>query len=159
MVSISELKQLKDYYKEKVQYLFDLLKNESYYCEDEKKFKHSLYMKEIKSLEKSIDEITKEVRELEKSEKKPELPKKVERKYTPYRVKIKKSSKTKVKTSKSKSPTLAEKIEDIRVTFPKMVKEYSSKMKTKERKVSKTNVKKSSKSRSRSKSQSRYGSK
>jgi hypothetical protein len=153
MVSISELTQLKDYYREKKEYLFHLLKNETYYCEYEKKFKHGNYMKEIKTLEKSIDNIKKEIDELKKIEAKDVPVKKVERKYTPDRVKIKK---TKVKTSRSRSksrsksksrstsPTLSEKIQVIRKNFPKV--------KNSLQKSSKTNVKKS---RSRSKSSSR----
>ncbi len=153
MASISELTQLRDYYKEKTDYLFHLLKNETYYCEDEKKFKHGNYKKEISELQKSTINISKEIYELKKLETKDVSVKKIERKYTPDRVKIKrtkvkssrgrsksKSKESKKSRSRSLSSTLSEKIEKIRKDFPKVKKSL------------KTNVKKSSSKRSRSSS-------
>ena len=144
MVSISELKQLKDYYEEKIAYLQYLINNELQYSPEEKAYKHECYKYEISELKKSIQNINEDIGET----------KKVERKYTPGRVKVKKISMTKVKTTRSKSkrstsPTLSEKIEDIRKNFPKILKSMN-----KVSKVSKTKVKKSTKSRSRSKSRS-----
>jgi hypothetical protein len=144
MVSISELKQLKDYYEEKIAYLQYLINHELHYSPEEKAYKHECYKYEISELKKSIQNINEDIGET----------KKVERKYTPGRVKVKKTSMTKVKTTRSKSkrstsPTLSEKIEDIRKNFPKILKSMN-----KVSKVSKTKVKKSTKSRSRSKSRS-----
>lgn len=48
MVSISELKQLRDYYKEKIEYLKYLLEHETYYFDAMKKYKHENYKHEIK---------------------------------------------------------------------------------------------------------------
>lgn len=146
MVSIPELKQLKNYYKEKLEYLYHLLKNETYYCEDEKKYKHTLYKQEARELEKSIGEISREIYEIEK----PKMNLKVERKYTPNRVTFKKKvSKTPKRKTRSLSPTMSEKIENVRSSFkPK-------KSKSKSKRVNSEPPKSRSKSRSRSRSKSR----
>ncbi len=141
MASISELKKLKDYYEEKIVYLQHLIDHELHYSPEEKAYKHECYKYEISELKKSIQNINEDIGET----------KKVERKYTPGKAMVKKTSMTKVKTTRSKSkrstsPTLSEKIEDIRKNFPKILKSMN--------KVSKTKVKKSTKSRSRSKSRS-----
>jgi len=148
MASISDLKKLKDYYEEKIVYLQYLINHELHYSPEEKAYKHECYKYEISELKKSIQNINEDIGET----------KKVERKYTPGKEKVKKTSMTKVKTTRSKSkskskrstsPTLSEKIEDIRKNFPKILKSMN-----KVSKVSKTKVKKSTKSRSRSKSRS-----
>ncbi len=143
MASNSELKQLRKYYEEKIEYLNYLINNETYYCPEEKKYKQEVYKIEIKDLKVSISTINEDLKE--------------ERKYTPGRVKIKKNTRTKVKTTKSRSkskkrsvsPTLSESIEIIRKDFPRVKKTLSSRPKS-----SKTKVKKS-KSRGRSKSRSK----
>ena len=141
MASVSEIKQLKDYYEEKIEYLEYLIKNETYYCSDEKTYKHEIYKSEIKQLKESVSNIESELK-----------PSKVERKYTPGNVKVKrtkvKSTRSRSKSkSRSMSPTLAEKNEDIRKNFTKILKSITKKSKTKVKK----SVQKS-KSRSRSSS-------
>jgi hypothetical protein len=124
MASTSDLKKLKEYYEEKVRYLQHLINTEKYYCQGEREYKHECYKCEIKELKKSIENIDEDIGET----------KKVERKYTPGRVKIKREyvpSKVKTTFSKSKKPTLAEKNEDIRKNFPKILKSMTKKSKTK----------------------------
>jgi len=138
MVSISELKQLRDYYKEKIEYLKYLLEHETYYFDVMRKYKHENYKHEIKELEVSLVGISKEIDEIEKV-----TETKVDRKYTPNRVIIKKrTSKSPKRKTRSLSPTVSENIETIRSSFK------SKKTKPKSKRVRSEPAKSRSKSKS-----------